>query len=96
MENEIHNTHNISYSTVSDHEYKFDKDGNVIVDTLQDLIYDKGLTGEFGDKKKKEKFGFIFDKINKDFDNEKKEIKNDENDEDDDDLLKELNNENNN
>ena len=50
---EIHNTHNISYSTVSDHDYKFDKDGNVIVDTLQDLIYDKGLTGEFGDKKKK-------------------------------------------
>ena len=46
-----HNTHNISYTSLSDHSYKFDKDGNIIVDNIEDLIYDKGINGIYHDKK---------------------------------------------
>ena len=54
-----HNTHNISYTSLSDHSYKFDKDGNIIVDNIEDLIYDKGINGIYHDKKQKPKEKFL-------------------------------------
>ena len=56
---ESHNTHIITYSSISNHSYKFDKDGNIVVDNIEDLIYDKRIDGDYFDKKKKNKEKFI-------------------------------------
>ena len=88
-----HNTHIITNSSANDHSYKFDKDGNILVENLEDLIYDKGINGEYSDiKKNKEKFHLNFkikdDKSNNRYNksNSNKKIIN----------LKQKNNENNN
>ena len=72
---ESHNTHIITYSSLSDHSYKFDKDGNILLDNVEDLIYDKGINGDYVDRKKKskEKFNLKFKIGNKQSDNNENE-----------------------
>ena len=45
-----HNTHIVSEQSKTEHGYKYDNFGNVIIDSIDDLIYDK-----FVDVKRKPK-----------------------------------------
>ena len=63
MEN--HNTHIVSEQSKEEHGYKYDNFGNVIVDSIDDLIYDKFVDIRRRPKKESDTKNFIKNIINK-------------------------------
>ena len=77
---ESHNTHIVSEQSKEEHGYKYDNFGNVLVDSIDDLIYDKFVDIKRNPKKDSDTKKFIKNIINKDLFPSETPQKNDIND----------------